>query len=517
MITPLFASYAEIHYHLPLLYPAYFRRYPEIITDVSTRVIRPTTAGIPVALIIKDAHRYPCTVVSLLVRISGSEQQRTKLFDLNISLSQPYFAKCFFLPHGSFAAEQYLHIETEIVVRIKNRTRRFKQDSYPGLRTPFYSTYLTDSPLPFPPTWFAGDPHYHSIFTQDQVEFGADLVTTRIMAQALGLSWYFVTDHSYDLDDCIDSYTKNDPALPLWHRMQEAVGHADSAAVRIIPGEEVSIGNCKEHNVHLLAIQHQDFLPGMGDSAEEWGKNTPTTPLRDIATKHHPTNLFIAAHPAEPAPLSQKLLLKRDHWHEQDFIDGAITHGQFINCNETPDVLRGIKAWTSLLLKGHHIFLMAGNDAHGNFNFMRQIKLPFLTLFVAKKQTFGAVFTVFQHQSNDPVAGLKGGKIIVSNGPFITFELRTDHGIYPMGSTVSASVATVHYQAASMAEKGEISEIVLHVGNVETGIENATPAPPDGSSIQLPPEGYLRMALYTQKKGLAFTNPIWIKAKSTKI
>lgn len=510
MITPLFLSYAEIHYHLRYLYPAYFRRWPEIITDVPTRVIRGAVPGIPVVLIIKDAHRYPCTVLSLTVRIAGRRHRSEKVFDCQIQAHKPYFAKRFYLPCDQFDSEQYLQIDTSIEIELRGKKKRFNQDSFPGLKTPFFTTYLTDKPLPLPHNWFAGDPHYHSIFTNDQVEFGADLETTAVMARALGLSWFFVTDHSYDLDDCEDNCTRNDPALPIWHAMQKAAAEADAPDLRVIPGEEVSIGNHRAHNVHLLAVNHKEFIQGSGDSAERGLNATPTSWLTEIKALHTSNNFFAAAHAVEHVPLLQRLLLRRDNWYEQDFVNSGITHGQFINSAAETDIHTGIKGWKKLLLRGNRILLLAGNDAHGNFNVMRQIHHAFITLFASGKQTFGNFFTMFQHSSNDPVAGLKAGRIVVSNGPFIQCSLQAKGRCYQINDTCSSTDVVLHYTAESTAEKGAISSILLHIGDYHTGKEISRAAPPSKTTITLPASGYLRMQVQTQKKGLALTNPIWI-------
>lgn len=501
-----------MHYHLRYLYPAYFRRWPEIITDVPTRCVRSAVTGLPVALIIKDAHQFPCTVVSLSVRITGRHHRTEKVFSCAIHTHAPYFAKLFFLPVDLFETEQYLQIETTIEIELNGKKKRFLQDSYPGLKTPFYTTYLTDNPLPLPHNWFAGDPHYHSIYTRDQVEFGADLHTTAEMARALGLTWFFVTDHSYDLDDCEEDCTRNDPDLPIWHAMRQTATTLDTPDMRIIPGEEVSIGNHKRHNVHMLAINHTDFIQGSGDSAERGLQATPTSWLTNIGKLHAQDNLFAAAHAVEHVPFLQRMLLRRDTWYEQDFHNSGITHGQFINSAEDRDIFTGLKGWKKLLLRGNRILLLAGNDAHGNFNIMRQIRHPFITLFASHKQTFGNFFTVFQHNTNDPVAGLKAGRIVVSNGPFIQCSLHTTHGSYQINDQCPAGDAALRYNAVTTPQMGSITRILLHIADFHKGCETTQTAPSDGTVVRLPGNGYLRMEVQTQKKGLAFTNPIWISS-----
>ena len=140
----------------------------------------------------------------------------------------------------------------------------------------------------------------------------------------MGLSWLFVTDHSYDLDDSLTSCTKNDADLPIWNQMQKDVKEYDSNELRIIPGEEVSIGNSKGENVHMLAINHNEFIDGYGDSAEKWFRNKPQHFLNEINKLHKDSNLFIAAHPIEKIPFMQKLTLRRGNWSDEDYQNSGI-------------------------------------------------------------------------------------------------------------------------------------------------------------------------------------------------
>jgi hypothetical protein len=67
---------------------------------------------------------------------------------------------------------------------------------------PQHALPLSRAALPSGPRhWFYGDTHYHSAYTDDFKEYGAPLPATRQAAQALGLDWIVVTDHSCDLDE----------------------------------------------------------------------------------------------------------------------------------------------------------------------------------------------------------------------------------------------------------------------------------------------------------------------------
>ena len=184
---------------------------------------------------------------------------------------------------NDFKPNQILDIAVDFTILRNSKEINFRNDNYAGLSSRNYQCYYSEEPLPYPENWYADEPHYHSIYTSDQVEFGADIESTKIMAKSIGLSWLFITDHSYDLDDCENTFLENDPLLPKWNKMLEDVRKNDSEEFRILPGEEISIGNSKKENVHLLAINLKEFIEGKGDSAEIWFKNKPQKFLKEIS------------------------------------------------------------------------------------------------------------------------------------------------------------------------------------------------------------------------------------------
>lgn len=501
MLIPLFFSYAEIHYSLKFLKPRYFRKFPEIIADMPKRVIK--GYDLPILIILKDSNIFPIELENVDVFIHHNNGILKKKFSLQKEISQKYFSEIFYVNLAEIETEQKLLINVKIHIKSNTKNYTFINDNYKLDHEPFH-IYYSSCKLPFPKNWYAGDPHYHSNFTDDQVEFGADIPSTKIMAKAMGLSWFFVTDHSYDLDDKEDNYLENDHLLQKWETMKtECIQNSDEKC-KIVFGEEISIGNSKSENVHLLAINNEEFIQGKGDGAEKWFKNFPDTLIKNVVSSHKENNLFIAAHPAEKAPFMQKLTLRRGEWSEQDFVDGNINLGQFINSNDQLDITNGIQTWVELLLNKNKIFLIAGNDAHGNFNSMRQIKSPFWKLFRSEKQIFGNFMTVFYASENNPIKGLKSGKIIVSNGPFLDFKM----GKFNIGETAN-SIHPITFETQTLAEFGSIKKIYLHIGDYVTKTEQSIEID-DQNFIPEIEYGYIRMSMITNKKSVVFTNPIWI-------
>ncbi len=508
--VPFLISYAEIHFHLKYLYPKYYRKEPEIITDIPIRVIKNKNRTIPFLVIIKDAHIFPIKINSINISLKGHEKIISQNIIIDKNIRDKYFSQIINVNVIEMEADQILQITAKLDVEIDGKPKIVINDNLPDIQPKPYKTFYANEPLPLPENWYAGEPHYHSIHTADQVEYGADIKSTAELAKAMGLSWLFITDHSYDLDDSVTSCIKNDADLPIWKQMQKDVIECDSKEFRVIPGEEVSIGNFKGENVHLLAINHDDFIEGYGDSAEKWFKNKPQHSLFHINKLHNKKNLFIAAHPIEKIPFMQKLTLRRGNWSNEDYTDSGINFLQVINSADPDDVKHSIESWIELLLNRNKYYLIAGNDAHGNFNVMRQIKYPFWKLFSSKKQVFGQFFTAYKYNINQPVSGLKNGEVIVSNGPFLSFQLKVGKELFPIGSNCKTGKGTLLYEKSTSTEFGMITNISVYTGDYSTLKEIKIEDPDNNYEIGLPEMGYVRMSLKTENGGVVFTNPVWI-------
>jgi len=538
---PLIGLYAETHYHIKLLKPRYYRKQPEILADVPIRTSKKNNSILPVLLIVKDANLFPILLKKVEIKIIGRNRKINVIKQINKNLSQKYFSETLNINLNQFKPEQTLFITVKFHIEQNSKKYIVLNDNYKNLSKKPFRTYFAEHALPYPENWFAGEPHYHSNYTSDQVEFGADIPSTKEMAKALGLSWFFVTDHSYDLDDKEDDYLINDTNIPKWKKMKDEVKKHNTKDFRIIHGEEVSIGNADRKNVHLLAINHEEFIEGHGDSAEKWFRNKPTTKIAEITNyKIQNTNksqiinnqisnkpisnpkisnqksksLFIAAHPNERIPFLQKMTLRRGNWQLKDYLQSGIKFLQIINNSDLRLVDKSIAYWKNLLLKGHKFFILAGNDAHGNFNVMRQIKIPYWKLFSSQNQVFGKFLTVFNFPENDPIKGIQSGKTIISSGPFLDFWLEAEKQKYEIGSTVKLEKAKLCYETATSPEFGKIASIDLFIGDNNLHKEKKVKDPLNNAFLILPKKGYLRMSLSTSKMGRVFTNPIWMGINS---
>ncbi|MBN1327594.1 MAG: CehA/McbA family metallohydrolase [Candidatus Cloacimonetes bacterium] len=513
-IFPLVLAYAEIHYRFKKLSPAYYRKQPEIIADIPHRLIKSSSNKLPVLLIIKDSHLFPVHLQDIKINLfSSTNKTCTCSFILDQHLAKPYHALIREISLADFNIGDELQVKVIIRYRCNETEFTVENDNYHRLTQTVLKVKLIDPELFGAQGWFAGEPHYHSNFTEDQVEFGADLNSTVELARVMGLSWLFVTDHSYDLDDLPGSWTEIDQGLAKWTEMRAQCRKLDTADLRIIPGEELSIGNSKDKNVHLLVIANSAFIPGRGDSAEIWFQNRPTHNISELPSLLEDTALLAAAHPFEKIPWSQKLTLRRGNWRSEDLLSAGIRFLQLINSNNPRQIKRSLNRWKKYLLRGHRFLIIAGNDAHGNFNIMRQIKIPFLRLFTSRKQIFGKFMTLFQYPENDPLPGLIQGRVIVSNGPFLDFTLSGDDQTVHIGQVSDMRRGKLNFKLCLSEEQDRISRFRLHIGDLESKREQIRKNPPNGCELTLPARGYIRMSLLTKRGGMAFTNPIWISAE----
>jgi hypothetical protein len=508
-MLPIIINYAEIHFRYPLIKSKYYQTLPEILTDIPYRL---SSRKIPILLIIKDAHLYPIFIKEIQVFIKTRVENLYKKFRANIYNTKSYFSKIFYyeLPE-SIEQNQFIDIDITIDCTVSNRDYVFKNDNYLTLERKSFTTYFANSRFPYPKNWFCGESHFHSNYTDDQVEFGSDIKSTSIMAKSIGLDWFFVTDHSYDLDDKTDNYSENDPNIPKWHLMWKDVEEHDSCDLKIIGGEEISIGNTANQNVHLLHINSKKFIDGKGDSGDSFIHKKPTHSLKDINNLGDENSIFIAAHPFEKVPISQKIILNRGNWKLNDFIISKINYVQAINSDLKNEVYYSVKKWEYLLFHDIKAILIAGNDSHGNFNYMKQIKIPFIKLFISKKQIFGRFMTIFHHNENDPIQGLKNKKIIVGNGPFLSFHLESLTEKHFIGEEIDSGQYKLVYKSESTSEFGEIIKIKLIIGSIQNRKKRLIINPPNNYNFKIKHKSFIRMELLTNKLGFVFTNPIWTK------
>lgn len=487
--------YVEGHY-APLGLSLLKRREPEVLADLPFRT-EPGTP-VPVVCIIKDAHLYPVRIKLVSVGVVyPSGRVREHEFGLEEFVAEPLWHKVFhFLP------EESGRLTVEVTILCSRRGREFvvRNDN---LRTASHAPFrVLASPCPLPRAegWHYGDAHFHSSYTWDQAEFGAPLGAAAEVARAMGLSWFAVTDHSYDLDDREDSYLENDPELPRWRRLLE---EAEEVDFPVLVGEEVSCGSSEGKNIHLLAFGIRELVEGKGDSGERWLRTEPDLGLQDALEEVlSQGGVAYAAHPFFRFTLAQRMFLGRGSWTHDDLRREGLSGLQFWNGVRGKEFEEGRTAWIELLSEGRKLYALGGNDAHGDFNRFRCLWVPLLKVRELPFHIFGRVRTAAycpDGPSPEAVLGaLREGRTVVTDGPMVL--LRAEGGRWEVEAASSGEFGRLKDVRVIFGEVRRKAERTLWRGGGDTKV---------GARGSIPGRGYLRAEAETETGALGLTNPVW--------
>jgi len=516
--------YAEMHYRLRFLRGRLFKKLPEVIFDTPRRI---QTDHLPVVLLIKDAHWFPIALREVSLTITSPFDPalcEKQVFTENMSVDRQWFTREYYLDVARYR-DHLLNIDCTAIVECHGRHFQIRNDNYAGLSHAPFRVFIDSEALPSENGWQWGDLHCHSSWTSDQVEFGLPPVALPDLAAAMGLSFCGLTEHSYDLDDQPDSWTKNDPQLRKWNEYRVEIESVNAARKDfiIIPGEEASVDNGLGRNVHLAVLNNREFFRGSGDGLEKSLGFPSEFSYQQILQKADPRALIFAAHPLTRPPFSQWLIARRGVWNRHDH-HSRLDGWQILNGQDGREVIEGKNFWVSKLLAGSQSYLYAGNDAHGNFNRFRQIRLPLLNLYEHERQVFGEFLTGVRTDGNQGldqlVARLKSGPVIVSNGPFINLvAMDTNRRRFEIGKTMQEPPAALEITALSSRHFGAIRRIKILAGDLLKRRETLCKTfefiqGVNCQTITLPVEnqpsiGYFRAEIETQSAKFGLTNPIW--------
>lgn len=496
-----------------------------MLADVPYRV----EAGrdMPVLILIKDADKYPVIISEVTIMIKVGHLSTVYTFEVNAPVNSNLWKKVLHVKVPHEFRNQTVEVDVRIDYEINNKKKMIHNDNFTGLSHKPFFVFAAVEPQPCFANWFPGDLHFHTDYTNDQVEFGAPMDAAVEMAHGAGLSFFAATDHSYDLDDWEDNYLENDPDLKKWKKSREEIVVLNSMQkdkMVILPGEEVSCSNEEGRNVHCLVLDHETFMPGSGDSAERWLKTEAELSISDVIKSAAPSGLVIAAHPKDPVPWLEKILIRRGSWSAADCRTHGINGLQILNGIDNHAFNLGLKEWVLQLLEGRHTFIFAGNDAHGNFNRYRQVKIPMLRLHEMEgHQAFGWARTVVwmgndEFNVKNIISHLRSGNAVITNGPLVVFTLSNPKGdIFQIGETARGENHRLHMQGKTNREFGDFIEIKViagRLGGSETVLRVIKPESAlIESEIALPTDRqtYIRCEAKTSKDLFCYTNPIWVE------
>jgi len=536
------ALYAETHFRFFRGMPsALFRREPEAVFDLPRRFLI-GRGGLPVALLVNDVHKYPIRIESIQItvsRIGGAPV----LFDfdppaintarVDHPLGTQMEAYLLTLP------EERLGGEGEVFVNACLRYRRVKKGRVTGrLRAVLNDNLATSAKLPFrcvianrgyPGDDFCdyGDLHCHTMFSRSHVEFGPPIEIIDKVAAVSGLRFAAATDHSYDLACDPDNYLRQDKDLRMWDMYMNSVSGDYRGETLMIPSEEVSVLNSKNKVVHLCGLGISDYIPGTLDGARiNIYSNKQLTIGEAIGEIERQGGVSFAAHAGSKAGMFQKIFLRRGEWGDDDLRDG-LGGIQAVNSNFGGSWIRGKQLWVSMLLKGRKIPILAGSDAHGDFNRYRAIAVPFLRLYENQDRYMGFVRTGVYGKRIDAksiVDGIRDGETFITNGPFAAICDIRRQNISLVGSKKSIlgddndTANHLCVRVFSTEEFGSLLLIVVMMGIVGATEEKVIlrqPLPDDTYDMTLPiadtlprpseHKYYLRAEVYGETKQGAVT------------
>ncbi|MCC7430938.1 hypothetical protein IT568_08865 [bacterium] len=473
MFLPIFA-YAEIHYRFKYFFSYLKTNEPEIIADAPYR----TEPGkkIPLLILVKDANRFPITLEKISVKMTCGKKAKVIIFFVDKKISSQFWEQIFELePLGK--GNNFLDV-TFFWKNRNNKAKTAKNDNYKGVSHEPLTVFVAEEPLPKLPGLFFGETHFHTNLTSDQVEFGASPESSKTLAKAIGIDFCTTTDHSYDLDDTWENYLENSETLPKWEFLQAETDrlNAQNDGFVVVRGEELTCRNSQNQNVHLLVYGNTKFYKGSGDSAEKWFQTFSEFSVSEVLQNLEKQTVTFAAHSGCPAPLLEKLLINRGEWLEKDHFAEGLNGVQILNGELDKVFEKGKERWINALLSGKKLSVIAGNDAHGNFNRFRQVGFPFFKMREGNFQLFGKSKTIVKLVSKPAeqsiLEAMKNGKVGLSTGVLADFEFVTVRGIFTFGDTASELSGVVFIRSKSSAEFGKITEIKVVTGNFSLKREN---------------------------------------------
>ncbi len=523
---PLFLAYAETHYRFKFFpFSLYYRRQPEIIFDAPFRL--EPNRPLPLYLIIKDAHKFPIEINEIHVKLQQNGESTVVRKNINEKIDRRLWHKTFEIELSHFYPGM-ISVDASVSYVCGKKRCLIHQDNHPRLSHKPFNVYLSEFPAPHIEGWRSGEIHCHTEFGEDQVEFGAPLEIIQSAAEASGLDWVALTDHSYNLDDLPDNCLVDDPKLRKWNDFLRKTGelnrHGD---VLLIPGEELTCRSVKNRNVHLLMIGQRNFVKGSGDDAQNWLKTRSEHSVEEALNLSDSNAFLAAAHPFSRAGFLERLLINRGRWKKNDLNLDKLKSWQIYNGKEDSGFVEGLDEWKRRLESGARKYIAAGNDAHGSFNRFRQVKLPMLKLWENEDFIFGKGRTLVHIDGNrvteeNILNSLNKGKIVISNGPVLDLRIVTEKRVFQIGQNLDfAKAGSVIIRYKSVPEFGTPSELIVYSKNNDKEFEvfrmekfESKQNRYEGKfQFNLKGNGYIRSVLKTKNtKNQTFwciANPIW--------
>lgn len=535
IIVPPIFLYAETHYRFKYFFSLYKRSEPEIIADAPYRL--DPDRPYPVMLLLKDADQFPVTLHHIRITLyQNARRLHTFSFEFHpaLEIRSHFWHKVIDLPFDGPLAALFGTFQADVEVMTERDGKRTitKNNNHRFTSKAPLTFYRSKTHLPRINGWVYGDTHTHSTYTEDQVEFGSPIIAAPHLCKAMGISFFGVTDHSYDLDDRTDSYLLNDPTLPKWCAFQAEVDAVNEREkdFAVLRGEEVSCTNSNGNTIHYLLYGNRRYFHGSGDGAEKWFHTRCEYTMREVLEQKERDTVTFAAHPTEEVPFLQRFFLKRDEWTIADMTQEALHGIQILNGDRTEAFHRGMDIWKWMLRSGMKKFLLGGNDAHGNFNRFVQISIPMLSFREHRSQLFGRMKTavlVNEVSERTIIDAMAAGRSVITNGPLLTVSVETDApDAGQPGETIRGDRFVVKLHGVSTPEFGAFKSIIVYCGEIGQAervlftlqqfddpyaFQRISDWHRAANFSYIRAEAVTHKALGHDSDGFCYTNPIWIR------
>ncbi len=535
LALPFLALYAETHFRFFRFFPSYlYARRPEIIFDAPRRL--DPGQDLPVVLIVNDWGRFPVEFAGCAIAVSRPRSPARRFdfpdlrrFEIAHPLQKTMRAFVFPIPRGELSTGD-IGITCTVAVLAGRRREVVVNDNFRTTAKKPFTCYVSDERFPGSRQCSYGDLHVHSHYSQSQVEFGPPCAIIGRVAQASGLSFAAITDHSYDLACSMDDYLEADPTRGRWQSLLSELSALDGSPTVLIPGEEISCLTEKNKVVHLCGLNLHEYLPGTLDGARRNRRRDPQPALAGtIRAIHDQGGVAFAAHPGVRPGLLQRLLLYRGAWSRND-LGNDLDAMQIVNNGFSPSFYRGKAMWLDMLRQGRRIPLLAGNDAHGDFNRFRAMAVPFLAIAENYRRYMGFARTGIYGDATSRdaiIAAIKKGATFVTTGPYAEIGRSRTASDPAAAKAPPRNEAEPFIRAISTSEFGPLRSITIHGLRRESGREtmvysrNYEGSPStweDEFRLPLPaaPLSYVRaeVACASQRAGetKAYTGPLFLES-----
>lgn len=428
---PLLLLYAETHFRFFRWFPSLlFKKEPEVLFDLPRRI--EPGSNLPVLLIINDIRMYPDSPGQVAIAVSQKAGNGSTLFtflspdsaEVTHSFKDNQRVCIFEIPEDQIPEGEFF-VTATVTMNSGKKSYTVLNDNLNTSSKRAFRCYKSPYHLPGNELCSYGDLHVHSRYSQSHVEFGPPIGIIDKMAKCCGLSFAGITDHSYDLSCDRNDYLTENQSLERWKNLSRELSEPEDFSTILLQGEEVSCLNRNGKTVHLGALGISNFIPGSSDGARRnlLFKQSLTIP-EAITSIHRQGGIAFAAHPGSRSGLLQSIFLGRGQWEPADCeadLDGL----QSFNGSFLASWKRAKLMWINMLATGRRVPLLAGNDAHGDFNRYRAVRTPFLSIYENFQRFMGYGKTGIYGKcttGEEVLQKIRSGATFTTTGPYISIN-----------------------------------------------------------------------------------------------